>query len=46
VLCSILFFSAKFSLVIGGGAKYRLYRIITAADKEIAAMTFRVSIIF
>ena len=41
MFCSVLFFSAKFSFVIGGGAKYKLYKIITAADKEIAAMTFR-----
>ena len=28
VVCSVLFFSAKFSLVIGGGAKYKLYKLL------------------
>ena len=32
VFCSVLFFSAKFSFVIGGGAKYKLYKIITAVS--------------
>jgi hypothetical protein len=41
-----LFISANCSLVTGGGAKKSEYKIITAADKEIAAMTFLVSIIF
>jgi hypothetical protein len=31
--------------VTGGGAKNKLYKMITAADKEIAAITFLVSII-
>ena len=44
---SILSFLDKFSdLGTGSGAKNREYKTITAADKEIAATTFFVSIIF